>query len=127
VYLHLLSSEGRTRGVACPIKLMPMRGQDKETRAAPLRGMFKRGKVFLKKADWNSWVVRELLMFPNAMGQGVDDAVDALSLIGRRLGQLAAPAGAAPPPKAPETVQNMTLDGLHEQRELKRGFGSRRI
>jgi predicted phage terminase large subunit-like protein len=127
VYVHLLATEAQQRGQNVPWKMLPMRGQDKETRAAALRGLFKRGKVFLKRAEWNRWLVRELLIFPNAMGQGVDDAVDALSLIGRRLGQLAAPAGAAPPPQKVKTWQDATLNEMWEQNELKRGFGAGRV
>jgi predicted phage terminase large subunit-like protein len=121
VYVQLLANAARERGVPVPWKTMPMRGQDKETRAAPLRGMFKRGMIFFKRAPWNRWIVNELLSFPNAIGDGVDDGVDALSLIGRRLSGLARPAGEAPPPKPMLTVQDMTLNQLFEDNELKRG------
>ena len=121
VYVQLLANAARERGVPVPWKTMPMRGQDKETRAAPLRGMFKRGMIFFKRAPWNRWIVNELLYFPNAIGDGVDDGVDALSLIGRRLSGLARPAGEAPPPKPMLTVQDMTLNQLFEDNELKRG------
>ena len=121
VYVQLLANQARERGIPVPWKTMPMRGQDKETRAASLRGMFKRGTIFFKRAPWNRWIVNELLMFPNAIGSGVDDGVDALSLIGRRLSNLARPAGEAPPVKPPPTVQEMTLAQLFEDNELKRG------
>jgi len=77
--------------------------------------------IFFKRAPWNRWIVNELLSFPNAIGDGVDDGVDALSLIGRRLSGLARPAGEAPPPKPMLTVQDMTLNQLFEDNELKRG------
>ena len=121
VYVQLLANAARERGVPVPWKTMPMRGQDKETRAAPLRGMFKRGMIFFKRAPWNRWIVNELLMFPNAIGDGVDDGVDALSLIGRRLSSLARPAGEAVPEKPLPTTQQMTLNELFEDNELKRG------
>ena len=121
VYVQLLANQARERGIPVPWKTMPMRGQDKETRAAPLRGMFKRGMIFFKRAPWNRWIVNELLIFPNAIGSGVDDGVDALSLIGRRLSSLARPAGEAPVQKPPPTVQEMTLAQLFEDNELKRG------
>lgn len=120
VYLQLLASRGRERSVVAPMKMMPMRGQDKETRAAPLRGMFRSSKVVLKRAPWNEWLVRELLMFPNATGSGVDDGVDALSLLGRRLASLAraAPAPAAAPPA--KTWQDVTLDEMWEDHAMSR-------
>lgn len=121
VYVQLLATHARERGVPVPWKTMPMRGQDKETRAAPLRGLFKRGMIFFKRAPWNRWLVNELLTFPNAIGDGVDDGVDALSLIGRRLSGLSRPAGEAAPEKPPLTVQDMTLNQLFEDNELKRG------
>jgi len=93
VYVQLLAERARATQTRVPWKTLPMRGQNKETRAAALRGMFKRGVIHLKRAEWNSWLVKELLTFPNAMGQGVDDGVDALGLIGRRLSSLARPAG----------------------------------
>jgi predicted phage terminase large subunit-like protein len=115
VYVQLLSSRARETRTTVPWKTLPMRGQDKETRAAPLRGLFKRGKVFLKRAPWNAWLVKELLAFPNAMGDGVDDGVDALGLIGRRLGSLAsaAPQPQPAPPADPRgSFFSATLDDL---------------
>jgi predicted phage terminase large subunit-like protein len=124
VYVQLLAARAREQGVAVPWKMLPMRGQDKETRAAPLRGQFKRRKVFLKRAEWNRWLVRELLTFPNAMGEGVDDGVDALGLLGRRLASLAS---AAPPslPSAPVdprgSFYTATLNNLWEEHSLSLG------
>jgi predicted phage terminase large subunit-like protein len=120
VYVQFLAARARERGVPVPWRVLPMRGQDKETRAAPLRGMFRSNRIALKRAGWNEWLVRELLVFPNAMGEGVDDGVDALSLIGRRLAALARPASAAPPPRPSPTIYDMTLDQLHEDRERTR-------
>ena len=117
VYVHLLASRARERGIPVPWKMLPMRGQDKETRAAPLRGWFKRRRVYIKRAAWASWLVDELIAFPNAMGQGVDDGVDALSLIGRRLGALSVISPEAEK-KQQETVNQITLDGLFEQYDL---------
>ncbi len=100
--------EGR---VIVPWKIMPIRGQDKETRAAPLRGLLQQGRVFLIRAPWNNWLMKEMLGFPILTGPGVDDGVDALSLIGRRQLQLGKPAGAPPPPKEQKVVGvNVSLD-----------------
>lgn len=86
VFMQLVATEARARNVMVAWKPLPMRGQDKETRAAPLRGMFKRSMIYFDPSKtWTNIVINELLMFPNALGVGVDDCVDALSLIGRRL------------------------------------------
>ena len=113
VYVQLLASRCRETGTSVPWKTLPMRGQDKETRAAPLRGMFKRGKVFLRRAPWNSWLVKELLSFPNAMGEGVDDGIDALGLLGRRLASLARPSVVVEKPRA-KFAHELTMDELWE-------------
>jgi predicted phage terminase large subunit-like protein len=119
VFGPLVASCGRARGVAVPWKVMPIRGQDKETRAAALRGQYKRGKVFMPaNAHFTQWLTRELLQFPNAMGMGVDDGVDALSLMGRRMLSLAKPAPTVLRPHP--TTHNMTLDQLFEDRTMSR-------
>ena len=108
--------------VRVPWKTMPMRGQNKETRAAALRGMFKRRVVHLKRAPWNEWLVKELLSFPNAIGQGVDDGVDALSLLGRRLSVLARPTATIELPRE-KWAHEATLDdlwGAHALRKANR-------
>ena len=117
VYVQLLSQMARAAKINVPWKMLPMRGQDKETRAAPLRGWFKRGKIFLKRAEWNRWLAKELLQFPNAMGEGVDDGVDALGLIGRRLGSLSRAATVipdGPPPDPRGSFFSATFDQLWE-------------
>jgi predicted phage terminase large subunit-like protein len=117
VFGPLVATKGREMGVAVPWKPMPMRGQDKETRAAPLRGQFKRRKVYMPPdAPFTKWLVTELLTFPNALGQGVDDGVDALGLMGRRLLALTKPALTVVPKPTP-TLYDMTLDQLWEDRE----------
>jgi predicted phage terminase large subunit-like protein len=67
---------------------LPTRGQDKETRAAAIRGWFLQKRVFIKRGPWNADVHRELLSFPAG---DHDDVVDALSLVGRRLDYLVTP------------------------------------
>lgn len=114
VFGPLVATAARQRNTLVPWKQLPMRGQDKETRAAPLRGMFKRRKVYMPpNATFTSWLTRELLTFPNAMGQGVDDGVDALGLLGRRLLSIATPSNVVPIRRNP-TIQEMTLDQLFE-------------
>lgn len=126
VFMPLVATKARQKQVPIPWKPLPLRGQDKETRAAPLRGQFKRGKVYMAPdAPFKDWLIREILSFPNAIGQGVDDGIDALSLMGRRLVSLAqAPAKVVP--LRPKTHYDMTLDELFESRE-RRGHYARRI
>jgi len=114
VMIPLVATRARQMNTAVPWKMLPMRGQDKETRAAPLRGQFKRRKVFMPaNAHFTGWLTTEILSFPNAMGQGVDDGIDALGLLGRRLLQIAQPSANVVPFKRP-TTSEMTLDGLWE-------------
>lgn len=127
VYVQLLASRARERSIPVPWKMMPMRGQDKETRAAALRGMFRSDRIRLVRSPWNEWLVKELLLFPNAIGDGVDDGVDALGLIGRRLAHLARPAGAPLPPPPAKTTQDMCLAELFEHREHSRNRSTQRI
>lgn len=129
VYVQLLATTARTTGTHVPWKMLPMRGQDKETRAAPLRGWFKRGKIFFKRGDWNRWLFKELLTFPNALGQGVDDGVDALGLIGRRLASLSRAAPPTPKKHVGDprgTFYDANLNQLWENNE-QRKFGRARI
>lgn len=114
VFGNLVATRGRELGVSVPWKPMPMRGQDKETRAASLRGQFKRRKIYMPAdAPFTKWLVPELLMFPNALGQGVDDGVDALGLMGRRMLMLSRPALVVVGKRLPTTAE-MTLDDLFE-------------
>jgi predicted phage terminase large subunit-like protein len=114
VFMPLVATKARQTGTMVPWKPLPMRGQNKETRAAPLRGMYKRRKVYMPHdAHFTPWFTKELLTFPNAMGEGVDDGVDALSLMGRRLLQVAGPALTVVPRKYPTTA-DMTLDDLFD-------------
>jgi len=114
VFVNLVATRARELSTHVPWKPMPMRGQDKETRAAPLRGQFKRRKIYMPAdAPFVKWLVPELLMFPNALGQGVDDGVDSLGLMGRRMMMLGRPALTVVPKRLP-TQAEMTLDELFE-------------
>jgi predicted phage terminase large subunit-like protein len=112
VFGPLVATKARQNAVSIPWRPLPMRGQDKETRAASLRGQYKRRKVFMPAdAPWTSWLTRELLVFPNATGSGVDDGIDALSLLGRRMLAIARPQLTVVPKSLPTTA-DMTLDEL---------------
>ena len=126
VFATLLARTARDTHRYVPFKSLPLRGQDKETRAAAIRGWFKRRKVFLQKAAWNEWLVREILTFPNALGMGVDDGVDCLSLLGRRLASM--PANVT----SKEVTTNVTplrptLNDLFADREKLSSLSRRRI
>jgi predicted phage terminase large subunit-like protein len=112
LFLGSVAAETKQRLNWKPLK---MHGQDKETRAAALRGHFLRGKVFFPTSNppWMRWMKEELLNFPNATGAGVDDGVDALGLIGRRLGSLVIPSREPEEVRIP-TMQEMTLNDLWE-------------
>jgi predicted phage terminase large subunit-like protein len=123
VFMQLVATEARSTSVPVPWKPLPMRGQDKETRAAPLRGMFKRGMVYFDPSQpWTNVVINELLQFPNALGVGVDDCVDALSLLGRRLFSLQVVAAQkVQPARQLKTINDMTLDDLWASQPTRRG------
>lgn len=125
VYVQLLASKAREKSIPIPWKALPIRGQDKETRAAALRGLFKRGKVFFKRGEWNRWLIKELLSFPNALGSGVDDGVDALSLLGRRMASLSSAAPAPVERPRAKYAHEATLNELWENHEHRLGNRSR--
>lgn len=109
VFMPLVMSKAREVGAIVPWRPMPMRGQDKETRAAALRGQFKRHKVYYPAdAHFAHWLTTEILAFPNAVGNGVDDGVDALSLMGRRMMAIApATVTVVPTPKAGYSLDDL--------------------
>jgi predicted phage terminase large subunit-like protein len=112
VFVQLVATKARQMRTSVPWKALPMRGQDKETRASSLRGQFKRRKVYMPAdAPFTRWLTKELLQFPNALGEGVDDGVDTLSLLGRRLAAITSKYIPVPPPRRP-TMDEMTLEGL---------------
>jgi predicted phage terminase large subunit-like protein len=118
------------------LNLMPMRGKDKETRAAPLRMLFMSGRIRIVRAPWNADLVRELLEWDT------DDQIDSLGLIARRLPYLSAP---EPPPSERDPYEftitrpyelpngkvglclNAGLDEMFEDRERARSRTRGRI
>ena len=126
VFMQLVATRAQQSSTFVPWKPMPIRGQDKETRAAALRGMFKRHKIYMPKdAPFTRWLLNEILSFPNAIGQGVDDGIDALSCLGRRLFSLGKTAPPTPVAKAVKYAQDATLDELWESHEMKSKTGGR--
>ena len=129
----VLAGKARAENVVLNFKLMPMMGRDKETRAAPLKELFRQKKVFFLRAPWNAWLVQELVAFPNAVGQGVDDGIDALGLIGRRFRALGGTSSTPPlepgerlpsAANSPGNFYTAGLAALFEERERgHRHFG----
>lgn len=117
VFMPLVATRARQTSTPIPWRPLPLRGQDKETRAAPLRGQFKRRKVYMPAdAPFKGWLVREILSFPNAMGDGVDDGIDALSLLGRRL--IAITSGAPHLRVVPPAKVGYSLEDLYDERKM---------
>ena len=94
---RLLVEKCRQRGYVVPMIKMPTRGkgvsggkgEGKEIRAAPLRGLFMQKRVkILKRPEWNSTLIAEAMYFPAV---DHDDQIDALSLIGRQFTNIPAP------------------------------------
>lgn len=116
VLMPLVSTKAQQLHVAVPWKMLPMRGQDKETRAAPLRGQFKRRKIYYPAdAPFAHWLTKELLTFPNAVGSGVDDGIDALGLLGRRMAAIRLPAQNVAPPVKQGYSLNDLWDDMPQQ------------
>ena len=121
VFMQLVATEAMKRSTLVNWKPLPMRGQDKETRAAPLRGMFKRGMMYFDPSKpWTNIIINELLQFPNALGAGVDDCVDALGLLGRRLSHLVTQKQAESTVRLHPTIQQMTLNDLWKDQKQVR-------
>ena len=93
VLSRLIMERGRPGGGSPPPMIpQPMRGRDKETRSAAMRGQFLAGNVRVMRAPWNAAFHHELLEFPSGAH---DDQVDALGLLGRRYPMLSAPSAPA--------------------------------
>ena len=127
---------GRREGLSPPpLYPMPLRGKDKETRATAVRALFLSCSVKIVKGPWNTALHKELLDFPAG---DHDDQVDALGLIGRRYPFLSSPKAVRPPVDPYEgyaarldedgnTLMNVPLDDLFEQREERLARRSRRL
>ena len=88
----------RNYGIYTPLRTLPTQGQDKETRAAPFRGIALQGRVFMVQADWNGELLAEILKFPTSEH---DDQIDCLSLLGRHLFKMTGAAEKIEKPSAP--------------------------
>ena len=88
VFKRLLLEKAKEAKRKPPIYDMPMRGQDKEMKAAAFRGLALNELFYLVQGPWNSAVLKEVNNFP---GPGNDDIVDTLGLAGRYYTQVLTP------------------------------------
>ncbi len=100
----------RQKGVILPLHPIPIRGRDKETRAAAFRGLAKMGSVKMVRGDWNAVTMAEINAFPIG-GAGVhDDIVDTLGLLGQR-------AALMPPAELDKVIEKKPLRFALEEGE----------
>jgi len=126
----------RTGGDPVRIKELPLRGQDKEVRAAPIRDLFMQGKVFIVRAPWNAPLVHEIMNFPPKSKTEHDDFIDVIALIGRDVwtqiakkpeeGKIAKPIEGAYIQREGQTFTRQKLDDLWEDPKKNR-FGVLRL
>jgi len=135
VFHRLFLDIARKRDQPISFNPMPLRGKDKETRAAAVRGLFLQNGVFIKRGNWNSELQGEIHSFPNGEH---DDQIDCLSLIGRRVPEMWAPrpkfASDVPALKQVVFQDNdgqlridKTLENLFDARERERGHFNGRL
>ena len=112
--------------IYAPLKEIRTGGQEKEVRAAPIRGYARQGLVSLKKADFNAALLEEVTGFPDVAPN--DDIVDCMAILGRYLHAMPPGEGeqayVAPPPiegavrmQDGQMVLTETLDSMFEQRD----------
>jgi len=122
---HLKTKAAYERVPLGNVELMPIRGQNKEARAGALRAKIAVRLLHVDRSQpWAPVVLRELLMFPNAMGSAVDDVVDALALIARKTSAMVIqrrPDETAKSVDPRGSFYGATLDDLHEDRALSAG------
>jgi predicted phage terminase large subunit-like protein len=85
VFRSLAHKIFREQNTIVPLSFMPLAGKDKETRAASFRGLAKMGCVAMSHGPWNADLWRECTEFPFGAH---DDAIDCLSLLGRRAAKM---------------------------------------
>ena len=91
VFTESMREYARNTGDAVHMKQLPIRGNDKEFRAAPIRDLFMQSRVHIVQAAWTQHLVHEVMQFPPKSRTEHDDIIDTLSLIGRDIGTRNAP------------------------------------
>lgn len=94
VFHRYVFDRARQSHYAPPLQLRPMRGQNKEVRAAALRGYLLGDRVFVREASWSPLVYEEFLNFPSQTVH--DDIVDAMGLVAREMVSQSAPVPPTP-------------------------------
>ena len=122
VWARLVWEKSRGTGVAVPLQIVPIKGRDKETRAAPLRHYLLQDHIHIKQAPWNTDLLYEMSKFPTVRH---DDQIDAMGLVAAQLIKLSAPKEPEKPVERPESlighvggklVINETLDEMFNAR-----------
>ena len=88
VWAKLAYEESKKAGVPLPIKIVPMKGRDKEARAAPLRSYLMQDRFHIVQAPWNTLLMDEFSKFPVVRH---DDQIDAIGLVAAELIKISAP------------------------------------
>ena len=94
VWYRYVIDMARDMGYPPPLQLRPMRGNDKEVRAAALRGYLMNERFYIKESPWSPDVYKELFSFPSMTVN--DDIVDALALVAREMVSTSAPSAVKP-------------------------------
>lgn len=104
-----LIKEQMRRKAFCTHKLYAS-SADKPTRAQPIRGRMAQGKIYIPLLlNWVEPLVYELLRF--RPGATVDDQVDVLSLLGRRMAELSSPI-------VPQTREQLEAARIERMRQV---------
>lgn len=91
VFVESMKEYARTTGFAINMRALPIRGNDKEFRAAPIRDIFMQGRVYIVQSGWTGAMIGEIMNFPPKSRTEHEDIIDTLALLGRDMGMQTAP------------------------------------
>ena len=94
VWSKLVWEMSKAAGTPVPLKLIPIKGRDKEVRAAPLRAYFLQNRIFIVQAPWNTELLREISSFPAGRH---DDQIDGVGVAAGELVRMSVPKKPSPP------------------------------
>ena len=106
VWARLVSLEARNQGINVPLMMSRMKNNDKEVRAAPLRGLFMQDRVTIAAASWTEAVLTEIAEFPAGRH---DDIIDSFGVVAKELHRLSAPRHAMKRKKAKPIQGSMQI------------------
>lgn len=109
------------RAMGATIELVPMKGKNKEERAAALKGRIKSGQVHLDRSlPFARDVLREFTAFPHGTGSAIDDIVDAVGVIPRKFNlMLSKPAEVVAIKSTDYTFNDLIEDNDHKGRGFR--------